>query len=80
MQYANVTNKTGRTQPEKGDKWLWVDFAEIKKNSYDLSISRYKPIEYEEIAYEKPGDIITKLKNLEDQLSSDIDVISRTLE
>lgn len=54
-------------QPKKGDKWLWVGYEEVKKNNYNLSISRYKSIEYEEVEYEKPEKIMDKvLKNEED--------------
>ncbi|MBN2483984.1 MAG: N-6 DNA methylase [Candidatus Omnitrophica bacterium] len=55
-------------QPEKGDKWLWVGLEEIKQNDYDLSISRYKPIEYEEIEYEDPKTIIQKIHYLEKEI------------
>ena len=41
----------------KGEKWFWVDVKEIRDNKYDLSISRYKPVEYEEVKYESPGAI-----------------------
>ncbi len=54
-------NRNKNKQPQKGDKWLWVDYSEIKKNNYDLSISRYKPIEYEEVEYEKPEVIMRKV-------------------
>lgn len=55
-------------QPKKGDKWLWVDIEDIKKNNYDLSISRYKPIEYEVVEYDKPKVIIEKVKKLEQEI------------
>jgi type I restriction enzyme M protein len=62
-------------EPKKGEKWLWVDFEEIKKNNYDLSISRYKPIEYEEVEYEEPKSIINKLLRLEDEISATLSKI-----
>jgi type I restriction enzyme M protein len=66
-------------QPVKGDKWLWVDYSEIKKNNYDLSISRYKPIEYEEIEYEKPEVIMGKVLELEGLIAKDIREIEKVL-
>lgn len=65
--------------PKKGDKWLWVDIEEIKNNNYDLSISRYKPIEYEEIHYEKPNKIIEKVLDLEEEIKQDINELKNQL-
>jgi hypothetical protein len=42
--------------------------SEIKENGYDLSISRYKEIEYEEVQYEKPEVIIKKIETLESEI------------
>jgi len=53
-------------------KSLLVDIKEIKENKYDLSISRYKKIEYEEIKYEKPNVIMEKVLNLEKEIERDI--------
>jgi len=66
-------------QPEKGEKWLWVDYKEIKENKYDLSISRYKPIEYEEIEYEKPEVIMGKVLELENSIREDVNGIITSL-
>ncbi|OGJ90705.1 MAG: DNA methyltransferase [Candidatus Raymondbacteria bacterium RifOxyC12_full_50_8] len=57
-----------KKQPKKGDRWLWVDAEEIRKNNCDLSISRYKAVEYEEVKYEKPEKIIEKLLSLENDI------------
>ncbi|WP_229390397.1 hypothetical protein [Methanosarcina sp. DH2] len=46
---------------------------EIKANNYDLSISRYKEIEYEEVRYEKPEIIIEKIEELEGKILEDIE-------
>ena len=37
-----------------------VNVKEIRENKYDLSISHYKPIEYEQVEYEKPDVIMEK--------------------
>lgn len=49
-------------------KCFFVPFDEIKKNDYDLSISKYKEIEYEEIVYEKPEVIKEKILDLENKI------------
>lgn len=71
--------KNKNKQPQKGDKWLWVDYEEIKNNNYDLSISRYKPIEYEEIEYEKPEVIIEKVLKLEKEIEENMKEIKELL-
>ena len=53
-------------------KIVSVYVKEIRENKYDLSISRYKPIEYEEIVYEKPDVIMEKVLNLENEIEIDI--------
>jgi type I restriction enzyme M protein len=45
-----------------------VPAEEIKANNFDLSLSRYKEIEYEEVEYEKPGVIIEKIEGLEGRI------------
>ena len=64
---------------EVTQKSLLVDVKEIKENKYDLSISRYKKIEYEEIEYEKPEVIMGKVLNLEKEIESDIENIKKML-
>lgn len=63
--------KTENLEDRKG-KCFYVPFTEIKDNAYDLSISRYKEIEYEEIEYEKPEVIIQKIEELEDQIKANV--------
>jgi type I restriction-modification system DNA methylase subunit len=46
--------------------------GEIKENGYDLSISKYKEIEYEEVAYGKPEIIMENIEGLEDQIKTNI--------
>jgi type I restriction enzyme M protein len=49
-------------------KCFFVPISEIKENGFDLSISRYKEIEYEEVKYEKPEVIIHKIETLENEI------------
>lgn len=66
-------------QPKKGDKWLWVDIVEIKKNKYDLSISSYKPTEYEEVEYDKPKVIIGNIQKFEKEITNLLEEINNSL-
>jgi type I restriction enzyme M protein len=68
-----------KKQPRKGEQWLWVDYDDIKKNKYDLSISRYKPIEYEKTEYEKPEKIVRQILHLEDEIISEVRAIQNSI-
>jgi len=57
---------------DRKGKCFFVPVGEIKENGYDLSISKYKEIEYEEVAYEKPEVIMEKIEGLEDQIKNNI--------
>jgi type I restriction enzyme M protein len=49
-------------------KHFFVPIKEIKENNYDLSISKYREIEYEEVKYEKPEVIKKKILELEKKI------------
>ena len=55
--------KAGR----KGKSFL-VPLKEIRENDFDLSISKYREIEYEEIKYEKPAKIKRKILDYEKKI------------
>jgi len=52
---------------------FFVDADEIRNNSYDLSINRYKEVVYEEEEYESPNEILDRIMCLENEIMSDID-------
>jgi type I restriction enzyme M protein len=60
----NLSDRTG--------KCFFVPINEIKENGYDLSLSRYKEVVYEEVEYEEPEVIIAKIELLEDQIKETI--------
>ena len=65
---------------DRKGKCFFVPFDEIKENGYDLSISRYKEIEYEEIEYDPPEVIIEKIGSVEDQIKANIGELKEMLE
>ena len=56
------------TFEDRKAKCFFVPIEEIKENDYDLSISKHKEIEYEEIQYEKPDVIKGKILELENKI------------
>lgn len=67
-----AVKKDNTLEPTKEDKWFWVEKEEIANNDYDLSINKYKEIEYEEVVYEKPEVILDKIEALEKSILEDI--------
>jgi type I restriction enzyme M protein len=73
-QERDAAKDTGRKA-----KAFCVPREEIKANAYDLSINRYKEIEYEEVTYDPPKDILKKLRALEDDIRKDLDALEGML-
>ncbi|MBA2132956.1 type I restriction-modification system subunit M [Capillibacterium thermochitinicola] len=65
---ARFHNLEGEANRKRTEQSFLVDKEEIKENGYDLSINRYKEIEYEKVEYDKPEVIMARL----DQLALDI--------
>ena len=57
---------------DRKGKCFFVPYSEIKENGFDLSISRYKEIEYAEVHYEKPEIIIEKIEALESEIQKSL--------
>ncbi len=65
--FHNLSNEADR---KRTDQSFLVDKEEIKNNDYDLSINRYKEIEYEKVEYDKPEVIMARLDELAMDLGS----------
>ena len=51
------------------DQSFLVPKAEITDNNYDLSINRYKEVEYEAVEYDPPQVILERLAKLEEEIA-----------
>jgi type I restriction enzyme M protein len=73
----DIIEKWKKRNPKKDtnrkSKAFYVPVKEIIDNKFDLSINRYKEIEYEEVEYEHPKVILKKLKDLEKEIMKDLD-------
>jgi type I restriction enzyme M protein len=61
--------KRGRIECNRS---ILVSFSDIKKNDYNLSISRYKTIEHDEVEYEEPEVLIEKVSQLEEEIAKEL--------
>jgi len=64
--------ETDKGFEDKKAKAFVVDKGDIAANKYDLSISRYKEIEYEEVEYDVPQVILDQLEALEVDIHKDL--------
>jgi type I restriction enzyme M protein len=58
-------DKAAENDRERTEQSFMVPFEEIVENDWDLSVNRYKEIEYEEIEYENPETLIGQIKRLD---------------
>lgn len=72
-------NRRDENPEDRKGKCFYVPFDEVKENNYDLSISRYKEIEYEEIEYDPPEVIIKKIEGIEKQILQNLDELKELL-
>jgi type I restriction enzyme M protein len=68
-----------QTVTNSSQKWFLVAKDTIVKNGYDLSINRYKEVDYEEVSYELPTVILAKLKGLEAEINQDLTILEGLL-
>jgi len=65
-------NRREENPIDRKAKCFYIPLEEIKEEDYDLSISRYKEIEYEEIEYDPPEVIIQRIEGLEGQIMKEL--------
>lgn len=64
---------------DKAQKAFVVDKADIASQKYDLSINRYKKVEYFEESYAPPREILRELKALEEGILADLEELEAML-
>ncbi|PFA10284.1 DNA methyltransferase [Bacillus cereus] len=69
VRFHSLGSENERKRTEQS---FFVPVEEIVENGYDLSINRYKEIEYEEVQYEDPKVILADIKKLEGEIMEGI--------
>ena len=67
--FSNLDKEEGRKRTEQS---FFVPVEEIRDNGYDLSINKYKEIEYEEVKYDSPQEIMLRIRELEIDITARI--------
>ena len=63
-------NRAAETKRQRTDQSFLVPGAEIVGNDYDLSINRYKEVEYEAVEHDSPRVILQRLARLEEEIAA----------
>ena len=75
--FNNLDKEVDRKKTEQS---FFVDVKDIRENGYDLSINKYKEIVYEEVVYDEPLVIMSRVKELEREISVGLEELERMLE
>ncbi|MED3668116.1 class I SAM-dependent DNA methyltransferase [Geobacillus kaustophilus] len=65
---ARFHNREAEKERKRTEQSFFVPVEEIRENDYDLSINKYKEIEYEEVQYEAPSVILERIEALEKEI------------
>lgn len=65
-------NRENEMDRKRTDQSFMVPKEEIVENDYDLSINKYKEIEYEQVEYEDPRDILARIAEMETDIQQGI--------
>lgn len=71
--FSNLDKEVDRKRAEQS---FFVPVEEIRDNGYDLSINKYKEIEYEEVKYDSPQEIMLKIRKLEMEITTGIEELA----
>ncbi|MBE6069171.1 MAG: SAM-dependent DNA methyltransferase [Clostridium lundense] len=75
--FNNLDKEIHRSRTEQS---FFVPVEEIRDNDYDLSINKYKEIEYEEVKYDAPSVILNRIETLEEEITKSIKELKGMLE
>ena len=84
--YKTLTNEDGTPNREseeysrkKTDQSFMVAVDDITSNGCDLSLNRYKEVVYEEIEYDDPKEILTRIKTLQAKMAKGVEELEGLL-
>lgn len=72
-------NRHNEDNTDRKAKHFFVNADEIRQNGYDLSINKYKEVEYEEVVYDSPKNILADIKVLEDEVQQGLKQLEKMI-
>ncbi|SFR82648.1 type I restriction-modification system subunit M [[Clostridium] aminophilum] len=64
---------------KRTEKSFMVSKEEIQENDYDLSINKYKEVEYQKVEYPPTSEIMANIRELESQIEKEMDELEKLL-
>ncbi len=58
---------------------LWFPKQDIVDNDYDLSINKYKEVEYVKVEYPPTSEIMANIREIEAEIGREMDELERLL-
>ena len=74
--FHNLAAEEGRERTEQS---FFVPKDEIVQNGYDLSINKYKKVEYQAVQYAPTSEIIAELEELQKQIDEGLKALKEML-
>ena len=74
--FSHLENEVERKKTEQS---FFVSVDEIRETGYDLSINKYKEIEYEEVEYEAASIILKKIQTLEEEIQQGLKELEKMI-
>ncbi|PEN47595.1 DNA methyltransferase [Bacillus toyonensis] len=76
---ARFSNLQGEVKRKRNEQSFFVQVDEIREQGYDLSINKYKEIDYEEVEYKSPKEILGTIKTLEENIEKGLQELAELL-
>lgn len=74
--YKNLDAEKNRKRTEQS---FFVPKSEIAANDYDLSINKYKQVEYEKVEYPEPSVILGEMKDLQKEIAENLSELEKAI-
>ena len=64
---------------KRTEQSFFVDLDEMRENGYDLSVNKYKEMEYQAVEYDPPSVILERIEELEGKIQEEIQELKKLL-
>lgn len=76
---ARFKNLETEVERKRTDKSFMVPKQDIVDNDYDLSINKYKEVEYQKVEYPPTEEIMANIREIEIEIGKEMDELERLL-
>ena len=76
---ARFHNLDGEKERKRTEKSFFVPKSEIVDNGYDLSINKYKEVEYEPVEYPPTSEIMANIEAIEAEIAKEMEELKKLL-